>query len=241
MAQDNNGRFQLKLIQYWQLWQGQTEIHVAWRQQRLIAALAIYGPRQRGYLSGLLWPERPEARAKESLRTTVHLISSQVPDLVKSEGQVLSLADDVSVDLHQLLKQIKDVEQPDAQLDEDYLSRLRSGDLLPGWYDDWVLIEQQRLRNIRLRAFLLLARRWLDRGDIHKALEAAEGALELEPLHESCVELLMSAEVRAGNRARALRTFEAFSTSLDIELGIAPSKNLMRLAEDIHSSNGGLH
>jgi DNA-binding SARP family transcriptional activator len=241
MAQDNGGQFQLNLIQYWQLRQGQTEIHVAWRQQRLIAALAIHGPRQRAYLSGLLWPERPEARAKESLRTTVHLISSQVPGLLKSEGQVLSLANGVSVDLHQLLGQIKELEQPDSQLDDAFLSGLRSADLLPGWYDDWVLIEQQRLRNIRLRAFLLLARRWLDRGDVHRALEAAESALELEPLHESCVELLMSAEVRAGNRARALRTFEAFSTNLDLELGISPSENLTKLAEDIHASNGRFH
>ena len=239
MAQDNGGRFQLNLIQCWRLWQRQTEVHVAWRQQRLIAALAVHGPRHRGYFSGLLWPEKPELRAKESLRTSVHLVVSQIPGLIKSDGQVLSLADDVGVDLDQLLKKIKDFEQPTSNLDDDLLSQLRCGDLLPGWYDDWVLLEQQRLRNIRLRAFLLLARRWLDRGDIHKALEAAESALELEPLHENCVALLMSAEVRAGNRARAIRTFESFSANLDLELGISPSPKLLKLAEDIHLSNGG--
>ncbi|CCQ45042.1 bacterial transcriptional activator domain protein [Pseudarthrobacter siccitolerans] len=107
---------------------------------------------------------------------------------------------------------------------------------MPGWYDDWVFLEQQRLRNLRLRAFLTLARRWIDEGNVHKAVEAAEGALELEPLNESAVALLINAELKSGNRARALRTFQAFRTHLGVELGIEPSEHLARVAERINSN-----
>lgn len=235
MAQDSDGGFKLNLFQCWQLWRDESEIRVAWRQQRLIAALAIYGSRPRRYLSGLLWPESPEARAMESLRTSVHLVSSQVPGLLVNDGQALSLTDNVTVDLHEVINRIKQFGEPGSELSDDsFLACLQCGDLLPGWYDDWVVLEQQRLRNVRLRAFLVLARRWLDEGEAHKAVEAAESALELEPLHESLVALLMSAELKAGNRALALRTFETFRTNLEIELGIEPSDHLARLAEGIH-------
>ncbi|WP_181884899.1 bacterial transcriptional activator domain-containing protein [Arthrobacter sp. RT-1] len=173
----------------------------------------------------------------ESLRTSVHLISSQVPGLLVNEGQILSLSDRVTVDLHELVRRAKETGTPGAALsDEACLEWLNCGDLLPGWYDDWVFQEQQRLRKVRLRAFLMLAHRWLEEGEIHRAVEAAESALELEPLHESAVALLISAELKAGNRARALRTFEAFRTNLQIELGIKPTEHLANLAADIHAN-----
>ncbi len=235
MAQDNDGQFKLNLLQCFQLWRDGTEIRVASRQQRLIAALAIYGPRPRRYYSGLLWPDRPEARAMESLRTSVYLTSSQVPGLLVNDGQVLSLSDRVTIDLHDVVSKVKRLGEFGSELSDDAcLSCLHCGDLLPGWYDDWVFVEQQRLRNVRLRAFLMLARRWIDEGDVHKAVEAAESALELEPLHESAVALLINAELKAGNRARALRTFQAFRTNLAVELGIEPSEHLARVAAGIN-------
>jgi SARP family transcriptional regulator, regulator of embCAB operon len=237
MAQDNDGQFKLNLFQCFQLWRDGKELHVASRQQRLIAALAINGPRPRRYYSGLLWTDSPEARAMESLRTSIYLTSSQVPGLLANDGQVLSLSERVTVDLHNVVNKVKRLGELGPELSDDTcLACLHCGDLLPGWYDDWVFLEQQRLRNIRLRAFLMLARRWIDEGDAQKAVEAAESALELEPLHESAVELLIKAELKAGNRARALRTFQAFRTNLALELGIEPSEHLARLAAGINSN-----
>lgn len=175
----------------------------------------------------------------ESLRTSVYMVSNQVPGLLTNDGQVLALSDRVAVDLHEVTNSIRQYGQPGFKLsDENCLACLHCGELLPGWYDDWVVLEQQRLRNLRLRAFLVLARQWLDEGEAHKAVEAAEGALELETLHESAVALLIRAELKAGNRARALQTFEAFRTNLEIELGIEPSEHLTKLAADIHPTIG---
>jgi SARP family transcriptional regulator, regulator of embCAB operon len=231
MVQDKDVPFQLNLFQCWQLWQGQTEVQVAWRQQRVITALAISGPRPRRYLSGLLWPDSTEARAMESLRVSLHLISHQIPGLLVSGGSVLSLRDGVKVDLHQLLEHVKTCEQsPSDSAEATCLARLRGAELLPGWYEDWVVLEQHRLRNIRMRALAVLSRRWLDRGDADRAIEAAEAALELEPLHEGCLGLLMAAELKMGNRMAALRAFENFRSHLEVELGVAPSEHLVELA-----------
>lgn len=226
--------FQLCLFQTWQLCRDSCAVHVAARQQRLIAALAINGPRPRSYLVGLLWPDYSETRAMESLRVCVHLVSRQLPGLLVNNGAVLSLSDLVAVDLHRVRAQIRDLGQlgvnGNASACVDLLS---DADLLPGWYDDWVLSEQASLRQDRLRAFQILARQSLARGDYEVALKAAESALELEPLYESAVGLLIQAERQQGNNASALQAFEKYQAQLKQEMGIAPSKNIRQLIADV--------
>jgi SARP family transcriptional regulator, regulator of embCAB operon len=237
MIKDKDVRFQLNLFQRWQLLCGQTEVHVASRQQRLIAALALFGPRNRRYMSGLLWPDSPEARALESLRVSMHLISRQAPGLLVNGGSVLSLVDSLSVDLHQCREQVRNCERSGSSADEDAcLSHVLRADLLPGWYEDWVILEQNRLRNLRLRVLVRHARQWLEQEEAEKAADAAGSALELEPLQESCVGLLMRAELQQGNRARAVNTFENFKARLTAELGVSPSPHLTQLAAGIRGS-----
>jgi hypothetical protein len=89
--------FQLSLLTSWKLRRDSCILHVAARQQRLITALAIHGPRPRNYLVGLLWPESCESLAMESLRVSIHLVSRQVPGLLVNGGAELSLSDLVKV------------------------------------------------------------------------------------------------------------------------------------------------
>lgn len=225
--------FQLSLLQSWQLRRDTDVVHIASRQQRLIAALAIIGPRPRGYLVGLLWPECRESRALESLRVSVHLVSRQVPGLLINGGKVLSLSELVDVDLHRIRAQILELSRvgPNGNV-ASCLNQLRDAELLPGWYDDWVLFEQSRLRQDRLHAFQIIARTSLARCDYESALEASEAALELEPLYESAVGLLIRAEKQQGNKAAALRAFETYRTKLKEDLSLEPSESIRRLVAD---------
>ncbi|MGN7250373.1 AfsR/SARP family transcriptional regulator [Arthrobacter sp. SAFR-014] len=233
MEQDG-AHFQLKLLQRWQLFCGPAEIHVPSRQQRLVSALALIGPRPRRYLSGLLWPDSPEVRALESLRVSVHLMSRQSPGLIVADGPILSLTNSLSVDLHQFLDHLRACELSEScSAPDGCLSQLQRAELLPGWYEDWVVLEQNRLRNIRLRALVLHAGRWLEQGEAAKAAEAAQNALELEPLHETSIGFLMHAELELGNRPGALHVFESFKALLAAELGVQPSRHLSRLAQRI--------
>ncbi len=233
MGRDGRGRFQLHLLRTWQLDVDDDAVHVAARQQRLISALAICGPRPRSYLVGLLWPDCAEARALESLRVAVHLVSRQVPGLLLNRGSVLALSDLVEVDLHRVRAQLREVVGTGLSGNPALcLDLLRDAELLPGWYEDWVLSEQARLRKDRLHAFQIIARESLARGDYEAAAEAAEAALELEPLYESAVGLLIQAERQQGNNVSALRAFETYQDRLREDVGLAPSETVRRLFAD---------
>ena len=232
MGNDGYG-FQLSLLQSWQLRRDADILHVAARQQRLITALAILGPRPRSYLVGLLWPECGESRALESLRVAVHLVSRQVPGLLINGGTVLSLSELVDVDLHRVRAQIRELGRAGLNGSvSSCLNQLRDAELLPGWYDDWVLFEQSRLRQDRLHAYHLIARESLARCDYESAVEAAEAALELEPLYESAVGLLIQAERRQGNKAAALRAFETYEAKLKEDMELVPSEAIRRLVAE---------
>jgi DNA-binding SARP family transcriptional activator len=230
MGNGDYGDFRLSLFQSWQLLWGANVVHVAARQQRLITALAINGPRPRSYLVGLLWPDHSEPRAMESLRVTVHLITRQVPGLLINGGAVLSLSEMADVDLHRVRSQIRHLCQVGLNGNAaSCLHELRHAELLPGWYEDWVIFEQTRLRQDRLHALLVIARESLARSDCEVAVEASKAALELEPLYEKAVGLLIQAERQQGNNASALRAFEKYQAQLKADMGIAPSETIRGL------------
>ena len=56
-----------------------------------------------------------------------------------------------------------------------------SGDLLPGWYDDWVLAEAEDWRQLRLHALEALADRLTAVGCWGQAADAASAAVRAEP------------------------------------------------------------
>ncbi|MFF1253460.1 BTAD domain-containing putative transcriptional regulator [Pseudarthrobacter sp. NPDC058329] len=229
----------MRLLQSWQLRQDTEVLHVATRQQRLITALAIHGPRPRSFLAGLLWPECTEPRALESLRVAVHLTSRQVPGLLVNAGTVLALNEMVDVDLRRLRVQIQELCRGGLNGNASaLLEQLRDAELLPGWYEDWVLFEQSRLTQDRLHACHIIARGSLARSDYESAVEAGGAALVLEPLYESAVGLFIEAELRQGNIAAALRAFNRYKAQLAADMGLMPSEALKRLVADIPSQPG---
>ncbi len=234
MGEVENGLFKLSLFSSWNLSFGDNLMHVSSREQRLIAALAIQGDRPRSYLVGLLWPESPEHRALANLRVSVHIIRRHIPGLLVDHGPVLALTHSVIIDLHQLKEQIQSIVAGQlANLSPNCVDNLRRAELLPGWYDDWVLFEQARLSHVRLRALQIIARSFLAAHDYEIALEAAEAALEIEPLYESAVELLIVAERAQGNDLCALRSYKNYEAHLRENLGVKPSAAIRRIVSDL--------
>lgn len=228
MGDDGFGELQLELLRSWRLLRDGVQVQVAARQQRLVAALAIRGPCLRSYLVGLLWPEHPDVRALESLRVSVHLISRQVPGLIVNEGQLLSLDCRVIVDLDRLRASVKAATNSQVVGNGDLflLRECRDAVLLPGWFEDWVIFEQNRLQQDRLRAFTTLSRKSLAASDPDIAAAAAEAALEIEPLYEDAVRNLICAELKRGSFAAALRVYERFRKHLAEDMDLVPSESL---------------
>jgi DNA-binding SARP family transcriptional activator len=100
------------------------------------------------------------------------------------------------------------------------------GELLPGWYDDWVIFERERLRQLRLHALDALAERLTAQGRYADALETAMESVQAEPLRESANRTIIAIHLAEANAAEALRHYRFFRDLLRSELGLEPSARL---------------
>jgi DNA-binding SARP family transcriptional activator len=103
------------------------------------------------------------------------------------------------------------------------------GELLPGWYEDWVLFERERLRQLQMHALEAVSAQLTAAGRYAEAIEAALAAIALEPLRESATRALILAHLAENNVVEAVRRFEAFRDCLYEELGVGPTPELERL------------
>ncbi|UTT71510.1 bacterial transcriptional activator domain-containing protein [Arthrobacter sp. DNA4] len=151
-----------------------------------------------------------------------------------NDGPVLSLSGSVDVDLHRLSSRIRAARESPMMVQDDLLvlRACRHASLLPGWYEDWALFEQERLRQDLLHALTVISRKCLVAGDLERGVQAAEAALEIEPLYEEAVRELIAAELNRGNTFAALRTYERFRWRLEEELGLVPSESIRALIAD---------
>jgi DNA-binding SARP family transcriptional activator len=217
---------QVHLIGAFVLWVDGRRVHLGRREERFLAFLAIRGPCHRPYVAGTLWPNSDESRALNSVRAAVLKVRRAAPDVLEVDGSTLSLRPSVSVDVVDLNDVAEQVVQ-DNGWDAERAERLLStGDLLPGWYDDWVLFERERLHHRRIRALESLARHELDYGRPDLALTAARDAVSLEPLRESARRLLIRAHMALGNRALAANVLAEYRRDLAHDLGIEPSEEM---------------
>ena len=119
------------------------------------------------------------------------------------------------------------------RLDDDRviagIGTLWAGGLLPGWYDDWVVFERERLHQLRLHALERTVSVLLGRGRLEIALQVALEAVRAEPLRETSTAALMSVYLAEGNVVDALHRYDVFRSLLAQELGLAPSPRLERL------------
>lgn len=222
--------WEVRLLGGWQIRHGNLPVKVTSRQQRLIAVLALHGSEPRAFLAGLLWPDSSERQAAGSLREAIWMISHQLPGLLEESRDPLALAPDVTVDVREVRRRLaaldggRGVRQRPALLD-----LLRTAELLPGWYEDWVMAEQERWRQLRLKALERLASQYLERGEIDRAADAAGIAIAIEPLRESAQRLLLQAHIADGNYAQALQAFESFKSRLRKDYGVEPSAQITNL------------
>lgn len=207
-------------------------VHLGHREERLLSLLAIRGSCHRPYVAGTLWPNTDESRALSSVRAAVLKVRRAAPTVLDAEGSTLSLQASVTIDLvvlNECAERVLRDDRCDAERAEQLLG---TGDLLPGWYDDWVMFDRERLHHRRIRALEILARHALDDGRPDLALAAAEDAATLEPLRESARLLLIRAHMALGNRALAASALTEYRHDLARDLGIEPSPDIVKEVRD---------
>jgi len=202
--------------------------------QRLLAFVALKRrPVQRLHASGSLWPSVSERRAGASLRSALWRLGHCARGIVEADGNQLRLAAFVRVDLYEAEAVARHLlERRDGNGLTLDLSELR-GDLLPDWYDDWVLMEREYFRQLRLRALEVACDRLTEAGKLDEALSAGLAALECEPLRESAHRALVRVHLAQGNVSEAVRQYCLCRDLLLEQVGVAPSHQMTELVREV--------
>lgn len=193
--------------------------------KQLLAFVALRRRRvERRQAAGTLWPCGDEERAAGNLRSALWRLRRAGINVLVADKWSLALSGDVLVDLH---------------LTEQWATRLIEGravgddlavspsvvdalDLLPGFYDDWVLMERELIRQRILHALEVLSERLAAAGRFADAIEAAMLATGAEPLRESAQRALIKAHIAEGNLTEARRSYRAYHDLVYRELGVTP-------------------
>lgn len=228
--------FRLGLLGGFSLLAGSRAIDVAASGQRLIALLALRDrPAARLYVAGTLWPDYPTARSLADLRTTLWRLNQSGDPIVDVTHSCLGLGDHIDVDVRRLVAFTQRLHAPaaepaDIDLDAVELAEL-CGELLPDWYEEWLVDERERLRQIRLHALERLSVLLSRAGRHSDAIQAALAAIRLEPLRETAHRTLIEAHLAEGNWSEARRQFRRCERLLKEELGVEPAASMRRLVE----------
>jgi DNA-binding SARP family transcriptional activator len=203
--------------------------------KRLLTFVALHGRRvERCHAAGVLWPRVDGPRAAGNLRSAVWRLRAAGIDILSTDNRALYLRPHVEVDLDSVFDWAKRLEAGKPEPNDVVLRplTLQALDLLPGWYDDWVLLERERLRQMLLRAIDTLASMLVKAERCGEAIEAALTAVSFEPLRESAQRALIQAHLAEGNRCEALRSYAIYEDLLVRELGVRPSVELRELVHE---------
>src|SRR5205823_2749128 len=110
---------------------------------------------------------------------------------------------------------------------------LHRGTLLPGYFEEWILPEQQRLEERLVQTLTWLVGHLEGEGQLEQAIDYARRAVRVDPLREEAHGELMHLYVAAGQPGAALRQYRELERVLRQQLDIAPSAGTRALAEQI--------
>lgn len=197
--------------------------------QRLMALLALTaGPAERSFVAFRLWPDTAEERAKANLRSTVWRLRRSSGDVVEATKTHMRLAPWVWVDVCNGLGDRDPVgtaragspRGPGAALDNE---------LLPDWYDDWLVSEREQLRQLGLHELERRGAALLAEGRTDEAIQVGLRACALEPLRESPHRLVIRCHLAEGNVVEAVRQYARYAGLIEAELGVPPSPQIRAL------------
>jgi DNA-binding SARP family transcriptional activator len=202
--------------------------------QRLLAFLALRDRAvTRVAAAGALWPDATQSHAFSSLRSAISRLDEVTQDAVVATRLDLSFAEDIAVDFRAaqgIAHRLVDLNAAPRAFDLSAAAvTALSTDLLPDWYDDWVLIENADWHQLRLHALEALAARLTDDGRLGEAIHAALAAVNTEPLRETAQATLIRVHLAEGNQSEAMRVYENYRGQLRTQLGIEPTQGLQDL------------
>ncbi len=207
------------------------------KEEGLLAYLVLHpGSHPREVLAELYWGDTPEEQAKGSLRAALADLRAVLgPEALFSDRVAVQFSPppgfrvDVLEFRAQATRSLGDAAADPALFDPS----LYGGELLAGHYDDWVLAERERLRQLYLDALLHRVGRLRDLVRYSEAIAAAQQVLAADLAEERAHQHLMVLYAITGNRSAALRQLEVCRRSLKEALDVEPSAETLALLDSI--------
>lgn len=213
----------------------------------LLAQLVLH-PGQalsRSHLASLFWPDSSDEQALTNLRRELHTLRRALPTsaqwlATEPRSLIWTPSDQVLCDVTTFQSSAEAAAA--AAADDDALAYKEAattavtayrGDLLPALYDEWVLVERDRLRLRCVELLDELIRQACEVDDSGTGVDLARRRTELEPLEDTGYRTLMTLQAKAGNRAAALNTYHRCASLLERELGVAPDPMTTALYEEL--------
>src|SRR5437660_4576628 len=203
-------------------------------------------------LAGLLWPDTTTIQSKKNLRQALWQLQSALGSqteamndrvlLVEPEWVQLNLEADIWLDVVVFEKTFDVVQKvPGNELDAQRVQVLQDavqlylGPLLEGWYQDWCLLERERLQSMYLAMLDKLMGFCELQHDYETGLLYGMRIMCYDRARERTHRRMMRLYYLLGERAEALRQYERCAAALEEELGIHPSKNTTAIYRQIQA------
>jgi TolB-like protein/DNA-binding SARP family transcriptional activator len=210
-----------------------------------VLALPPGSVHSRDKLAGLLWSDRGDPQARDSLkhalvRLRAALCTADESPLVTDRQSVRLDPTGLSVDAVKLERLLAD-RAPEGL---EAAVALYRGDLLDSVgvrdpaFENWLLVERRRLRGRVEEALAGLLAHRLATGDHDRCAMAASRLIELDPYREEAWRALMRIHGDRGEAAQAMRLYESLRGQLHRDLGVRPARETVQLAEEIRGGPG---
>lgn len=202
--------------------------------KRLLVFLALHRRRVgRKWAAAILWPDGSDERATGNLRSSLWRQRCAGIDVIEADKRSIGLTGSVALDIDVVDEWANRVIGGGRGREEDLRIHqwcVEALDLLPGWYESWIIVARERLRSRALHGLEALSRclSVLSRHD--EAVEAAMLAARAEPLRDSAQRVLIDAHMAEGNWIEGQRSCRVYLELLRRDLGIEPAPDLVEFA-----------
>lgn len=212
----------------------------------LLAYLVLYSNTMhtREQLIERFWPDLDLEAGRNNLSTALSSLRAQLEPpgakgclLVADRQRVGFDAAHISTDVQEFLRTLEKARNAEDMRQRTLLLEhalsLYGGELMPGSYEDWVLVEQSRLRDRYADTLRQLAARYGEDEKREDALELVNRLITIDPYDEQAYQLKMRLLAEQGRPAAALETFDSLKTLLHQELEISPSHITLQFAQTL--------
>lgn len=204
-------------------------------------------PVSQDHLMGWLWPESSLKKARWSLNSAVHGLRKLLGECPSLDSVNYVLLEEGHYRLCPTVRATTDVDEfdrryergrrlqkarrmPEAVAEYEGSIELYRGDyLVEDLYEDWTMVERERLSNAYVDMLGRLAVHYVETGQPQECISACYRVLEKDRCHEDSHRLLMRCYIRLGLRGGALRQYRLCEKILQQDYGTTPSQETWAL------------